>query len=162
MQVFLNKILIRLRSGNLTILKNSHFADGLFLPKDMLFNWIAMMINFQVHLLEIWVIQVQFWLKKKMLIVIVISKFRCLLELMVIGKSNLYFHLIPSWKVSELMASLMAVPIAPNVSQMTVEQNVPKICLTAKLIKMMLVGIHALKTEVGNKEFIQEFIEISA
>jgi hypothetical protein len=59
------------------------------------------------------------------------------------------------------MDSLTVTQIVPNVHHLNVDKNVRKVCHIAKLMTQMFVDILALKMEVGNKECIQESIEIS-
>jgi hypothetical protein len=51
--------------------------------------------------------------------------------------------------------------IVQNVQHQLVEHLVQRVCLIVKLLEVMYVDIPVSKMEVGKKQFIQEFIEIT-
>lgn len=150
---------IPLKYGVVIILKNSLFVDtGLFLLKDSLLKTIAMMINSLVHLLEIWVTKVLFWLRKETKISIDTLKLNYLLELMETGRLNLsYLHTHSSTMV---LVSLMVTVIALFVPLMLANNNVLTLFLSKLLIILIVVDMIALKMVPGLLIDIPEYIEI--
>ncbi len=77
------------------------------------------------------------------------------------GKSNLSYLLTLLLNQEELIPSQMDTQIVQNAKHQNVVKNVQKVCHFRKLQEMMFVDILALKMEVGNKEFILVFTEIT-
>lgn len=80
---------------------------------------------------------------------------------MQIGKSNLFSLHTLLLNQEVLMHSPMDTLIVFVVLQMNADKNVLSRCHTARLTEMMSADIHASRTEVGEREFIQESTEIS-
>ncbi len=152
---------IRLRFGNLTILRNSLYVAGPFPHKDMPFNSIAMMTSSQVPHQEIWEIQVQSLSRKRTWIGIETSTSKCLPEPTAIGKSDYSYLPIHSSNQVALMDSLMATQIALNALPPNAGKSAIRVCLTARPSRMIHVDTTALRMEAGSKEFTLECIEIS-
>lgn len=145
-------IFIRLKFGVLIIQKNILLVvGGQFHLKDLQHNKIVMMIKTQDHLVGICKIKVVFWLKKEMLIDIVISINNYSLELMVIGRSNWFYPhihlLIQMGHKLHLMVIQIVLDVLDHYVLVVLNQF-----LIRKHIILMFVVILFIKMDNGNKE----------